>query len=146
MVRSLTIALLLALATAQAPTRPIHLFIFADRFDSEGFVRPEAKGALDSVSDLQPLLVGRKGPLNLLQVSSKADADVTVEVTGREQDAKDSDKRVVHLRVSVGGDVFTIDGKDDDGGWRDAAKDAAKQLVRWLDANQSRIGAEKKAA
>jgi hypothetical protein len=146
MVRSVTIALLLALAAVQAPKRPIRLFVFADRFDSEGFVRPEAKGALDSVADLQPLLVGRKGHIDLGQASSKADADVTVEVTGREQDAKDSDNRVVHLRVAVGGDVFTIDGKDDDGSWRDAAKDAAKQLVKWLEANQSRIGAEKKAA
>jgi hypothetical protein len=138
--------LVVAIAMGQATPHSIRLFIFADVADPSGFIKVESKGVLDSVNDLKPLLVGRKGRVNLGQVTSKAEADVLVQVTGREQDEKDRDNRVVHVRVTVGDYVFTIDGKDDDGSWRDAAKDAAKQLTKWLELNQSRINAEKRAA
>jgi hypothetical protein len=143
---ALALALMVAMNFGQAGGEPIRLFVFADVTDIGGFVKVESKGLLDSVSDLKPLLAGRKGRLNLGQAATKADADVLVEVIGREQDAKDSDNRVVHLRISVDEHVFTIDGKDDDGSWRSAAKDAAKQLVKWLELNEARIKTPKKAA
>ena len=129
----------LTLAGQNATDRPIRVYVFANGADDSGFVALDAKNKIDSANDLRPLLIGRKGKLNLAQVSSKSQADVLVEVTGREQDPKNDDDRVVHVRVTVSEYSFTIDGKDDDGSWRDAAKSAAKQLVKWLELNRSRI-------
>src|SRR4051812_35685812 len=105
----------LALAAPQSTEAPIRVHVFASGVDEAGLLSLEAKGKIDSANDLRPLLVGRKGKVNLGQVSSKSEADALVEVLGREQDAKDDDNRVVHIRVTVGEYSFSIDGKDDDG-------------------------------
>lgn len=139
MSRILALAVLLALGGFQSAARPIHLFIFAEAPADTGFVTVDSKALVDSANDLKPHLAGKKGRIYLDQVDARSEADVSVQVTGREQDPHDSDNRIVHLRVTVKDYVVTIDGKNDDGSWRDAAKDAAKQLVKWMELNQARI-------
>ena len=132
-------ALLLAVGSPLQPARIVKAWVYADLQSDKGFVSPAAQSTLDAVKDLQHELMGHKGTLSIITAPSRDTADVGVQVLGREESPDDSDKRVVHVKVIVKDYSLSIDGKNDDGSWRDAAKDAAKQIVTWINLNFDKI-------
>ena len=132
-------ALLAGAAPPAQTARTVRAFVYAELASSQGFVSPAEQGKIDSVNDLQRALIGRKGTLNLVTAAGRDTADVVIQVLGREQAPDDDDKRTVHTKLIVKDYSLAIDGKDDDGSWKDAAKNAAKQILDWINLNYQKL-------
>lgn len=128
----------LSLPVSAAQQRRVNYYIFTVQKDEKGFAAPDLKDRTDSLNDFVNSFIREKDIL-LVRTVRREKADVIIEVLGREMDAKDSDLRTVHLRVSVGSYVQMVDGLDDDSDWSDAAGNAAKQIRRWIYANYDQV-------
>jgi hypothetical protein len=132
----------LSMPTGAAPKRVVNYYIFTAQKDEKGFAALDLKDRTDSMNDfLAPsyLAFAAEKDIVLRRVTEAEKADVVIEVMGRAQDPKDSELRVVHLRVTVGSYVQMIDGRDDDGSWGTAARNGAKLIRRWIYSNYDQV-------
>jgi hypothetical protein len=137
-----TVVLVLAVAAvtvgvSAAPNREVTFFLFTAEKDAKGFTAPDYQDRQDSIKDMLPGLVKEKD-IQFRRVARAEDADVIIEVLGRERDPKDDDLRTVHVRLTAGTYEQKVEGQDDDG-WREAAGSATKQIRRWVYANYDQI-------
>ena len=132
----------LSMPVSAAPKREVAYYIFTAQKDEKGFAAPDLKDRTDSINDfLAPsyLAFSAEKDIVLRRVLDIEKADVVIEVLGREQDPKESDLRTVHLRVTVGSYVQTVDGRDEDGSWGSAARNGAKLIRRWIYNNYEQV-------
>jgi hypothetical protein len=132
----------LSMPVSAAPKRVVTYHLFTAQKDEKGFAGPDLKDRTDSIHDfLDPsyLAFSAEKDIVLKPVPDIEKADVVIEVLGREQDPKEGDTRTVHLRVTVGSYIQTVDGRDDDGSWGRAARNGAKLIRRWIYNNYDQV-------
>ena len=135
------LALILAAALAGQATdkgTSVRVFIFTQTASASAS-SPEERGRLDAVRDMREALEREKG---ITLVSDRAEANVTMEVVGREQREEPSGgfggksitrmgDTIIRLRVKAGDEESDIKGMGR-GTWGRAAKDAADRFVKWI--------------
>ena len=136
------LALLLALTTApQAPDKTatsVRAYVFTET-SAGGESTDEEKGRLEAVRDMRDALSKKKG---ITLVNTRAEANLTIEVTGREQGDEPSGgfggrsitsfgDRIIRLRIKSGDQESELKGMGP-GSWNRAAKDAADRIVKWI--------------
>ena len=137
------LAMLLAAALAAQATdtrTTVRVFVFTETAAAAGAApSPDERGRLDAVRDMQEALERKKG---ITLVSERADANVTMEVVGREQREEPGGAfggkaitrmgdTIIRLRVRTGSDESDIKGMGQ-GTWGRAARDAADRFVKWI--------------
>lgn len=134
-------ALLLTLATAQpadkSPTT-VRVYVFTATAAS-GTHTPEEQGRLAAVADMRDALDRKKG---ITLVDTQAEANVTMEVVGREQREEPTGPfggkaitrlgdTIIRLKVKSGDEESEIKGMGQ-GTWGRAAKDGADRFLKWI--------------
>lgn len=135
----LVISLLLA-APAQGGDKvtSVRAYVFTDLSPS-GQRAPEEQGRLDAVRDLKEALEKKKG---ITVVDDRADANLFIEITSREQEQDVQGPfggktitplgdTIIRMHVSSGGQESDLKGMGQ-GTWGRAAKDAADRIVKWI--------------
>lgn len=137
------LAMLLAAALAWQGTdqrTTVRVFVFtATAAEAGGTPSPDERGRLDAVRDMREALGRRKG---ITLVADRADANVTMEVVGREQREEPGGAfggksitrmgdTIIRLRVKADGVESDLKGIGQ-GTWGRAAKDAAERFTRWI--------------
>jgi hypothetical protein len=118
----------------------VRLFVFTVADTTAGAAQSdEAKGRLDAVREMREALERKKG---ITIVADRAEANVTMEVVGREQREEPGGAfggksitrmgdTIIRLRVKAGDEESDIKGMGQ-GTWGRAAKDAADRFVKWV--------------
>ena len=136
------LALILAAALAAQATdkgTTVRVFVFTPTANASSAPSPDEQGRLDAVRDMREALERKKG---ITLVDDRADANVTMEVVGREQREEPSGgfggksitrmgDTIIRLRVRAGDEESDIKGMGQ-GTWGRAAKDAADRFVKWI--------------
>ena len=137
------LAMLLAAALAGQGTdnaTTVRVFVFTPTANASSSVpSPEERGRLDAVGDMREALERKKG---ITVVADRADANVVIEVIGREQREEPSGgfggksitrmgDTIIRLRVKSGNEESDIKGMGQ-GTWGRAAKDAADRFMKWI--------------
>jgi len=134
-------ALLLTVATMQSPDKSatsVRVFVFTATAAS-GQHTPEEEERLEAVGDMREALAKKKG---ITLVDSPADANVTMEVTGREAREEPTGgfggksmthmgDMIIRLKLKMGDDESELKGMAQ-GTWGRAAKDAADRFMKWI--------------
>jgi hypothetical protein len=140
------IALCAVLSGGQASTNgkeSVRIYVFASDTAAASTAPDEARQATSAaVRDLRDAIRHKAG---LSVVDERAEADVIVEVTGREQDASDGGfggikltplvTTTIRLHVTSGDHATDLKGTGPGTGSR-AAKDAADRLLSWIVRNR----------
>lgn len=133
---ALLVAGIISFAPAQpVPLKqPVKLYIFTQKTGETGLVGPDYQDRFDSAVDVRAgLYSGHE--IKFTPVPKAEDAQVLVEILGRESDPKNREIRTVRVKVTAGSHVRAFEGHDDDGSWSAAANDVAAQIRRWVAAN-----------
>jgi hypothetical protein len=127
-------------ATRQPPSPPAQrVFVFTNESQAGPPRMEEEQGRLDSVRDVREALGKKRG---LVMVASASDAQVLVEVVGRETreapiggfggtSVTPQGEMIVRLHLKYGEHEIDIKGMAP-GYWGRAAKDAADRAMRWI--------------
>ena len=94
----------------------------------------------ESVEQLRRELKNRLPDKIAVLATKPADAVVTVDVLKRTATGNDY---VLHLRVSVGEETWSLAGSNDDAHWSDTAVDAAEQIAEWVTLNKDLLAARR---
>jgi hypothetical protein len=124
-------------APSAAAKPSVRVYVFAAAVP--GAPKDEDEGRAEAVSDMRDAL-GRKAGLEL--VNSRAEADVFVEVLGREQRkgmeggfggaaVTKMGQTIIRLHVTSGDEEVELKGIGQ-GTWGRAAKDAADRVLKWI--------------
>jgi hypothetical protein len=137
-------ALFLAMFAAAAPQgvdkeTTVRAFVFTAT-GAGGEHTEEEQGRLDAVRDMRDALGKKKG---ITLVNDRADANLTIEVLGREQREEPGGgpfggktvtkmgDTIIRLRLKSGEEESELKGIGQ-GTWGRAAKDAADRIVKWI--------------
>jgi hypothetical protein len=114
------------------------VFVFTD-LPAGGERTPDEQGRLDAVREVKEALAKKKG---ITVVDTRADANVIIDVTGREQ--KDDVQggfggkmitplgdTIIRMHISSGDRESELKGMGQ-GTWGRAAKDAADRVLKWI--------------
>jgi len=136
-----TLAMLLVAALGwQGPDKATTVRVFVFTNTTAGAAQdPDEQGRLDAVRDMREALERKKG---ITVVSDRADANVFMEVLGREQREEPTGgfggksitrmgDTIIRLRVRSGEDESDLKGIGQ-GTWGRAAKDAADRFMKWI--------------
>ena len=140
----MVVAMLLAMfagAGAQGTDREttVRAFIYT-AIGASGEHTPEEQGRLDAVRDMRDALEKKKG---ITLVNSRADANLLIEVLGREQREDPGGgpfggktvtrmgDTIIRLHLRSGDEESDLKGIGQ-GTWGRAAKDAADRIVKWI--------------
>ena len=118
-------------------TTTVRVFVFTEM--SAGAPTPEEKGRIEAVADMRDALERKKG---ITVVKSRDDANVTMEVVGREQREEPTGSfggasitrmadTIIRLKVKAGAEESDLKGMGQ-GTWGRAAKDAADRFLKWI--------------
>jgi hypothetical protein len=132
---------LLMVATLQSPDRSpttVRVFVFTETAAS-GTPTPDETERLEAVTDMRDALKKKKG---LTVVNDRADANVVMEVTGRERREEPAGgfggksitrmgDTIIRVRVKSGEDEAELKGMGL-GTWGRAANDAAERFLKWI--------------
>jgi hypothetical protein len=132
---------LLSLAAAQGPdnTTTVRAFVFTAT-GASGEHTAEEQGRLDAVRDVREALEKKKG---ITLVNSRDDANLLVEVVGREERVESGGgpfggksvtrmgDTIIRLHLKSGDEESDLKGLGQ-GTWGRAAKDAADRIVKWI--------------
>jgi hypothetical protein len=132
---------MLAAAGLQDPdkTTTVRAFVFTAT-GASGEHTEEEQGRLDAVRDVREALEKKKG---ITLVNARADANLLVEVVGREERVESGGgpfggksvtrmgDTIIRLHLKSGDDESDIKGLGQ-GTWGRAAKDAADRIVKWI--------------
>ena len=135
------LAMLLAAALGwQGPDNgtTVRVFVFTNATGGAA-QSPDEQGRLDAVRDMREALARKKG---ITVVSDRADANVLMEVVGREQREEPAGgfggksitrmgDTIIRLRVKSGAEESDLKGIGQ-GTWGRAAKDAADRFMKWI--------------
>jgi hypothetical protein len=116
----------------------VRVFVFTNTTGAAA-QNPEEQGRLDAVRDMHEALAHKKG---ISLVADRADANVMMEVLGREQREEPGGgfggksitrmgDTIIRLRVKSGEDESDLKGIGQ-GTWGRAAKDAADRFMKWI--------------
>lgn len=120
-------------------TTSVRAYVFTAT-GASGQHTPEEQGRLDAVRDMRDALAKKKG---ITLVNSRADANLLIEVLGREQRQEPGGgpfggktvtrmgDTIIRLHVKSGNDESDLKGIGQ-GTWGRAAKDAADRVVKWI--------------
>jgi hypothetical protein len=140
----MVVAMLLALVAA-AGLQPadnettVRAFIYTAT-GASGEHTPEEQGRLDAVRDMREALAKKKG---ITLVNSRADANLLIEVLGREQREEPGagpfggktvtrmGDTIIRLHLKSGAEESDLKGIGQ-GTWGRAAKDAADRILKWV--------------
>lgn len=137
------LAMLLAATLAAQETgnrTTVRVFVFTETVTPAGATQsPDERGRLDAVRDMQEALERKKG---ITLVDNRADANVTMEIVGREQREEPGGAfggkaitrmgdTIIRVRVKTGNEESDIKGMGQ-GTWGRAARDAADRFVKWI--------------
>jgi hypothetical protein len=131
----------LSLTTVQAAdkTTTVRAFVFTAT-GASGEHTAEEQGRLDAVRDVREALEKKKG---ITLVNSRDDANLLVEVVGREERSESGGgpfggksvtrmgDTIIRLHLKSGDEESDIKGLGQ-GTWGRAAKDAADRIVKWI--------------
>ena len=115
----------------------VRVFVFTET--SAGSPTAEEKGRLDAVNDMREALERKKG---ISLVNTRQDANVTMEVLGREQREEPTGSfggrsvtrmgdTIIRLKIKAGNEESDLKGMGQ-GTWGRAAKDAADRFLKWI--------------
>jgi hypothetical protein len=135
------LAALILLTTLQSPDKSstsVRVYVFTAPATQAGDA-DEAKERLAAVEDMREALQHKKG---ITVVETREAANVTMEVTGREQRDEPTGAfggksvtrmgdTIIRLRVKSDGDESDLKGMGQ-GTWGRAAKDAADRFLKWI--------------
>lgn len=138
---SLLGVVVLALVALQSPDKSpttVRVYVFTATAAS-GTHTPEEQGRLDAVTDMRDALAHKKG---ITLVPSQADANVTMEVIGREQREEPTGPfggkavtrlgdTIIRFKVKMGDEESELKGMGQ-GTWGRAAKDGADRFLKWI--------------
>ena len=138
---SLLAGVVLSLLTLQSPDKSattVRVYVFTATA-SGGAATPEERGRLDAVNDMREALAHKKG---ITLVDTQSDANVTMEVVGREQREEPAGPfggkavtrlgdAIIRLKVKMGDDESELKGMGQ-GTWGRDAKDAADRFLKWV--------------
>jgi hypothetical protein len=137
-------------AAAAEPAKRINVFLFTEN-EAGGFIDADAQERGDALNAMREQ-IQKKAKDRVTLVSSRAEADVTVEVLSRTrldsgQEAMRSSRwpyvgEVVRAKLTAGDYSTEIVGQNDGRvlhTWRTAARDAAAGVDRWIAANRDRV-------
>jgi hypothetical protein len=136
-----TVLLFVASATLQSPDRSptsVRVFVFTDTAASASRTADESE-RLEAVADMQEALKRKKG---MTVVEDRAQANVTMEVTGRERREEPGGAfggksitrmgdTIIRVRVKSGDEETELKGMGL-GTWGRAANDAADRFMKWI--------------
>ena len=137
------LALILAAALAGQGTdkvTTVRVFVFTTTAAAPGETpSPDESGRLEAVRDMREALERQKG---ITLVADRAEANVTMEVVGREQREEPGGAfggksftrmgdTIIRLRVKAGEDEGDLKGMGQ-GTWGRAAKDGAERFMKWI--------------
>jgi hypothetical protein len=116
----------------------VRAFVFTAT-GASGEHSPEEQGRLDAVREVREALQKKKG---ITLVDSRADANLTIEVTSREQGEEPGGgyggmsitkmgDTIIRLHLKSGDEESDLKGMGQ-GTWGRAAKDAADRIVKWI--------------
>ena len=139
----MVLAMLLAMFVMGGPqgadtVTTVRAFVFTAT-GASGEHSPEEQGRLDAVREVREALQKKKG---ITLVDSRADANLTIEVTSREQGEEPGGgfggmsitkmgDTVIRLHLKSGDEESDLKGMGQ-GTWGRAAKDAADRIVKWI--------------
>lgn len=121
-----------------ASESPIRVYVFTTPPARPAFPTPDDRDRRDSVKDMI-WEINRWFEFDV--VNDRGEAEIMVEILGREIDPRNADRMVVHCRVTSGGDVMIVDGLEER--WLAAAQDAAGQIRRWAKSHKAEIVARR---
>jgi hypothetical protein len=141
MIAGLFLALLTAAAMPQSVDKEttVRAFVFTAT-GASGEHTPEEQGRLDAVHDVRDALAKKKG---ITLVNDRADANLMIEVLGREQREEPGGgpfggktvtrmgDTIIRLHLKSGDEESDLKGIGQ-GTWGRAAKDAADRIVKWI--------------
>lgn len=135
--------LVLSLLVSAAPQgsdklTTVRAYVFTD-LASSGKSSPEQQGRIDAVAEVKDALRKKKG---ISVVDDRADADLFIEITGREQNddvqgpfggkaITSLGSTIIRMHVSSNGQESDLKGMGQ-GTWGRAAKDAADRILKWI--------------
>jgi hypothetical protein len=139
----MVLAMLLAMFVMGGPqgadtVTTVRAFVFTAT-GASGEHSPEEQGRLDAVREVREALQKKKG---ITLVDNRADANLTIEVTSREQGEEPGGgfggmsitkmgDTVIRLHLKSGDEESDLKGMGQ-GTWGRAAKDAADRIVKWI--------------
>jgi hypothetical protein len=139
----MVLAMLLAMFAVGGPqgadtVTTVRAFVFTAT-GASGEHSPEEQGRLDAVREVREALQKKKG---ITLVDNRADANLTIEVTSREQGEEPGGgfggmsitkmgDTVIRLHLKSGDEESDLKGMGQ-GTWGRAAKDAADRIVKWI--------------
>ena len=139
MVAAIVLAMFATLGLQGADTvTSVRAFVFTAT-GASGEHSPEEQGRLDAVREVREALQKKKG---ITLVDNRADANLTIEVTSREQGEEPGGgyggmsitkmgDTIIRLHLKSGDEESDLKGMGQ-GTWGRAAKDAADRIVKWI--------------
>jgi hypothetical protein len=141
MVVAMLLAMFAATASPQAADKEttVRAFVYTAT-GASGDHTAEERGRLDAVRDMRDALEKKKG---ITLVDSRADANLLIEVLGREQREEPGSgpfggkavtrmgDTIIRLHLKSGAEESDLKGIGQ-GTWGRAAKDAADRIVKWI--------------
>ncbi len=122
------------------PPSDAKFFVFTAGAPAKGLIPLDYQDRVDSTKDVAGIL--RRRLLRL--VSTQADGEVLIEITGRTLVSAEDDIYDVRATVTVLGQRVDIVGHAEDGNWSDAAGDLVNKILKLVKVNEQRILATRK--
>jgi hypothetical protein len=143
---------LMLLATLQSPDRSptsVRVYVFTETASSASRTAEESE-RIEAVTDVRDALRRKKG---ITVVDDRAEANVLVEVTGRERREEPPGAfggksitrmgdTIIRLRVKSGGEETELKGMGL-GTWGRAANDAAERFLKWIARREPKRAADR---